>query len=81
MDDDWLLILRLAIQAGDSWDHCTKKIFWQNIANSFEAATGKWHTTLFHAVNNIVKVQHKYLAENNSGKEDKAASYTNAIDG
>jgi hypothetical protein len=81
MDDDWLLIFRLAIQAGDSWGHCTKKVFWQNITNSFEAATGKWHTTLSRAVDDIVKARRKYLAENDSGEEDEATSYTDAIDG
>ena len=79
-DDDRLHILRLAIQAGDSWGHCTKKVFWQNIANSFEAATSKRHTTLSRAVDDIVKARRKYLAKNDSGEEDKATSYSDAID-
>ena len=61
MDDDHLHILWLAIQAGDSYGHGTNKSFWQRIASSFEAATGKCHTTLAWAVNEDILISCWYL--------------------
>jgi hypothetical protein len=78
--NDQIHVLRLAIQAGDAYGHGTDKAFWQKITNAFEAATGRTHQSLARAVNNIVKARRKYLAENNSGEEDKATSYTDAVD-
>jgi hypothetical protein len=55
-------------------------VFWQNIAASFEAASSKKHTTLYRAIDDIVKAQYKFLAEYNSGKESKATSFTDTVD-
>jgi hypothetical protein len=80
MKNDQIHIFWLAIQVRDAYGHGTDKAFWQKITNVFEIVIGRTHQSLTQAVNNIIKAWCKYLTENNSKEEDKATSYTNAVD-
>lgn len=79
-EEDRTIIFRLAVKAGDVYGRISNKLFWEKVASSFKEATGKEHTTLARATQEIVKARRETLAQERTGEEDPPTSLTDAID-